>query len=83
MQREDRAATGYWGSVVWAVDASGNAPAREFFLNLRDEDAAKIEALFKRLANFGRISNKEQFKGRAIWEFNILSEHVSGRRRRQ
>lgn len=84
MQREDCAATGTWGSVVWAVDASGNAPAHEFFLNLRDEEAAKIEALFKRLANSGSIANREKFKkledrqGQAIWEFKSFQLRFLG-----
>jgi len=37
-------------------------PARELYLNLPDEDKAKVLLLFKRLADFGRISNTEKFQ---------------------
>lgn len=91
MRREEPVATGRWGSVVWAIDASGKAPALEFFLRLPDKDAAKIEALFRLLAESGSIKNVEKFKklgdgkGRAIWEFKsfqirFLGGFVRGRR---
>ena len=69
------AATGDWGTVVWAVDASGAKPALAYFKTLSDEDAAKMQVLFERLAERGRINNTEQFKklddlrGRGVWEF--------------
>ena len=56
------AARGGWGIVEWAVDSRGQMPARELYLNLPDEDKAKVLLLFKRLADFGRISNTEKFK---------------------
>ena len=68
-------AEGAWGTVVWAVDASGNAPALEFFSSLSDGDAAKMETLFNRFANTGKIHNQQQFKklddvrGQALFEF--------------
>ena len=64
-----------WGSVVWAVDASGRSPALDYFNQLPNGDASKMQVLFNRLAEFGRINNKEQFKKlgdqreHAIWEF--------------
>lgn len=53
-------------------------PAKEFYLKLPDADRVKVVALFKRLADFGQISNREKFKqlgpkagpkGRGLWEF--------------
>ena len=50
-------------------------PALEFFLDLPEKDAGRLDALFRRLAESGQIKNAEQFKklddrqGRAIWEF--------------
>ena len=55
-------AEGSWGSVVWAVDASGKAPAYEYFQELDSKDAAKMQALFNRLAEDGVIQNQEKFK---------------------
>jgi hypothetical protein len=56
------AARGAWGSVEWAVDASGSTAAKTDFENLNDPDAAKVAALFQRLADFGTIANREKFK---------------------
>lgn len=81
---EDPVATGRWGAVVWAVDASGRAPALEFFLRLSDEEAAKIEGLFELLAESGWIANVEKFKklddisGQAIWEFKSFQIRFLG-----
>ena len=70
--------------VIWAVDASGKMPAREFFSKLSDSDAAKIQALFNRLAEFGQISNEEKFKnigklqGQVLWEFKSFQLRFLG-----
>ena len=75
MCRPELAATGAWGRVVWAVEASGKRPALEFFGQLPERQAASVQVLFERWAEHGRITNKEQFKklddrqGHAIWEF--------------
>ena len=85
MRLVDPAATGRWGAVVWAVGASGRAPALDFFRDLSDRDAAKVEALFRRLADSGRMTNEEKFKklesrqGRAIWEIKSFPAQVPGR----
>lgn len=84
MRHEEPAATGHWGSVIWAIDESGKAPALEFFLQLPDKDAAKIEALFRLLAESGSIKNVEKFKklddrkGRAVWEFKSFQIRFLG-----
>ena len=75
MCRPEPAATGTWGRVVWAVETGGKRAALEFFKALSDQDAAKMQVLFRRLAEFGRIDNPQHFKkledrqGVAIWEF--------------
>lgn len=48
-------------SVWWADDASGHFRARDYFDNLTDPERAKFEALFRRLADDGRILNRELF----------------------
>ena len=78
------AASGEWGVVEWAVDASGNVPARKFFLALSPADRAKIQALFNRLAKQGRIDTRERFKkletvgGWALWEFKSFQLRFIG-----
>ena len=60
-------------------------PAREYFNGLSDEDAAKVAALFKRLAETGEIKNTQQFKklgnvgGHRIWEFKRYQQRFLGR----
>lgn len=72
------AAQGRWGTVEWAVDSQGNLPARKVYLSLSEEDQAKVNALFQRLADFGQIKDRQKFKclgekagkkGRGLWEF--------------
>lgn len=90
-RHDEPAATGDWGAVVWAVEASGARPALAYFEALSDEDAAKMQVLFERLAERGRINNTEQFKKlgtlreRAVWEFKrhqvrFLGGFAPGRR---
>lgn len=65
------AASGRWGRVVWATEASGHSSVRDFFYALADGDKAKVMALFLRMAEFGQIHNREKFKRVAddLWEF--------------
>ena len=85
MCRPEPAATGEWGRVVWAVEASGKRPALEFFEQLREEQAAKMQVLFERLAEHGQITNREHFKklenlqGHAICEFKRHQIRFLGR----
>ena len=78
------AAEGRWGSIVWAVEASGKVPAREFFQALEDRNAAKMQALFNRLADDGFIRNDEKFKklcnrgGHALWELKSFQLRFLG-----
>ncbi len=91
MSRREPAATGEWGRVVWAVEASGKRPGLEFFEGLSDKDAARVQVLFEKWAEHGRVNNREQFKklvdrqGHAIWEFKrgqfrFLGSLAPGRR---
>jgi len=56
------AAKGAWGKVEWAIDLKGEMPARDYYLKLPDEDKAKVNTLFQRLADFGSITNWEKFR---------------------
>ncbi|MBI4537596.1 MAG: type II toxin-antitoxin system RelE/ParE family toxin [candidate division NC10 bacterium] len=56
-------------------------------MSLPDEDKAKVISLFNRLADFGRISNREKFnqlgekagpRGRGIWEFKSFQIRFFG-----
>lgn len=61
------AASGSWGSVVWAVDAAGKSAAKTFYTELGPKDRAKVQALFNALAEEGRIPTKERFKKLGTW----------------
>ena len=76
------------GKVVeWATDANGNMPARSYYLDLSDDDQVKILDLFKRLADQGRIPNREKFKklgkkakgaGSKLWEIKSFQHRFLG-----
>ena len=77
-------ASGQWSIVTWACETSGKAPAHEFFLHLDVKDRARIQALFERLAESGRIRTSERFKkletrgGVALWEFKSFQLRFIG-----
>jgi len=61
--------------------------ARDLYSSLPAEDKAKVSSLFGRLAEFGRISNREKFnqlgekagsKGHGIWEFKSFQIRFLG-----
>ena len=81
------AAQGSWGTVEWAVDSRGDLPARKVYLSLHDKHKVKIDALFRRLADFGPLSNREKFrqlgekagtKARGLWEFKSFQIRFIG-----
>jgi len=78
------AARGRWGTVEWAVDARGRTPAREFYEGLQPDDRAKVDALFGRFAETGKIHNTEKFKklravrGRDLYEFKCFQLRFIG-----
>jgi phage-related protein len=47
--------------LVWGADSSGRYRARDYFEALETGDQAKFEPLFHRLAETGKISNRERF----------------------
>lgn len=84
---DELAAKGQWGEVLWATDARGAMPARAYFLAQSEGDRAKLQALFQRLADFGRINNEEKFKNlgfkagkaaKGLWEFKSFQLRFIG-----
>lgn len=47
--------------LVWGTDPSGRFRAQEYFEELKEGDRAKFEALFRLLAETGRIKSKTRF----------------------
>lgn len=65
-------------TIECAVRANGSMPAREFIEELEAAEQRKLAVLFQRLADTGRISNREQFRkvtGK-IWEFKRYQVRV-------
>ena len=73
--------------VECAIRMSGSSESEDFLDSMTVPDRAKIMKLIKRLANVGRIYNKEQFEkieGK-IWQFKhyqtrILMYYLAGQR---
>lgn len=81
------AARGHALTVIWATDQRGRAPAKEFYDGLATEDQAKVLALFRRLAEVGRIRSRENFKrlgkkakkkGSELWEIKKFQVRLLG-----
>ena len=62
-------------------------PARSYYLDLSDDDKAKVLALFQRLADRGFIQNREKFKklgskakgkGSELWEIKSFQLRFLG-----
>lgn len=72
-------AEGSHGTIEYGVCLNGAMPAREFVEGLDEGDRRKIAVLFERLAETGRIFNREQFKkiDDGIWEFKRGPVRVS------
>lgn len=49
-------------SVEYAVCLDGSMPAKEFMLGLDESNQRKLDTLFHRMAETGKIYNEEQFK---------------------
>lgn len=49
-------------TIEFAVCSNGSMPAKEFIEGLDESDQRKLDTLFRRLAETGRIFNREQFK---------------------
>lgn len=73
--------------MEWATDARGRCPARDAFETLSAPDQARVLATFQRLADVGRIENREHFKnlgrlGGELWEFKRFQHRFLGDFRR-
>ena len=75
-------ARGNWGRVEYAVRPDGCVPARVYVRSLTDSDQAKLHALFKWMADFGKITNRVKFKQVEgdLFEFKAHQLRVSCRR---
>jgi hypothetical protein len=80
-------ARGSWGTVEWAVDEEGSLAARDHYERLTSDRKARMLALFQRLAETGRINNREQFRnlgqkggkqGSELWEFKRFQDRFLG-----
>ena len=49
-------------AIEYAVCSDGSMPAKEFIEGLDDSDQRKLDTLFRRLSETGKIFNREQFK---------------------
>lgn len=49
-------------TIEYAVCANGSMPAKDFIEGLEEKEQRKLAVLFQRMADTGRISNREQFK---------------------
>lgn len=53
---------GSWGEVRYAARKDQSVPAKAFYDGLSKGDQAKLNYLFQRLADHGRITNRQKFK---------------------
>jgi len=49
-------------TIEYAVCANGSSPARGFIESLDERDQRRLDVLFRRMADTGKIFNREQFK---------------------
>lgn len=58
-------------SIEYAVCANRSMPAKEFIEGLDEGDQRKLDVLFRKMAETGKLFNKEQFKlvKEKIYEF--------------
>jgi phage-related protein len=53
---------GKFHPVELAITANGRCPAKKFLNNLSKDDREKILRVIKRMADEGKVANREQFK---------------------
>jgi len=58
-------------TIEWFFDENGNSEALDFFKSLSDTQKRKTLMLFKRIGDFGKISDKTKFRneGHKIFAF--------------
>ena len=74
-------------TIEWYYDANGKSQALEYLMNLDTSNQQKVFYLFKRLSDFGKISDKTKFRneGDQIFAFKpkpdrFLSFFVRGKK---
>lgn len=55
-------------TVLLAEKTNGNCPAKDYLDSLGNDKFSALDRIIKRLADFGKISNKEQFR--------IIDDHI-------
>lgn len=55
-------ARGSLRTIAYATGANGSMPAKDLIEGLDESDQRKIAALFQRMADQGKVANREQFK---------------------
>lgn len=65
-------------TIEYAICANGSMPAREFVNGLDEDEQRRLDNLFRRMAETGRIFNKTQFKQvkDRIYEFKRYQTRV-------
>jgi phage-related protein len=65
-------------TVEGAISANGECASKVFLDSLGDGERAKIYKIIKRLADFGVIHNREQFKKveGELWEFKEFQRRI-------
>jgi len=53
---------GAFFEVLWGIASGGGCQARDYYESLEEADRAKALALFKRMADVGKIYDKTKFK---------------------
>jgi len=72
MSKRDVLYKGRFHTVELAVTSNGRCPAKKFLNGLSKDDREKISRVIRRLADEGKIGNREQFKkieGEDFFEF--------------
>lgn len=56
--------------IIFARPRGQNLHAKEFLDSLEDKSLLKLDRVLKRLADYGKVKNKEQFRsvGEDLWE---------------
>jgi hypothetical protein len=65
-------------TIEYAICANGSMPAKEFIEVLDERELRQMDTLFRRMADTGKIFNKEQFKQvkDKIYEFKRYQTRV-------
>jgi len=81
MQRTVLAVEGSWGRVEFSAEDDGKSELYETFLALPHADQVPLHVSMKKLADAGRISNKQKFKkveNSDVFEFKEYQQRFVG-----